>query len=251
MRKIKIILALIVVSGFVTSCRQKAQKPAHLRLGQFLISNTDATITIKKNDTLIREESLSYPTLTDYHDLKPGIYTFTVSIGDKTILQKDFGMGKGTFFTLCIFGIPDTSLSANYQTTKDQLHSVFAGTEAHTANGDLPKCEMLIDNFQKGPDEAQIRWLHLAPGLNALEATAVNENDSEDLSKADYAETIDNKSLAPGTYEFSWNVDGSLRKLVRIEKDIESQKIYTFFVLGNRGTYSDSLQVISGATTGN
>lgn len=251
MTRIKIFLALILLSGFITSCGQKEQKPAHLRIGQFLLSDQDATITIKKNDTLIRKESLSYPTLTDYRNLQPGTYTFTVSTDEKVILQKEFGLGKGTFFTLCVIGIPDTSLAVNYQTSKDKLHTIFAGSEAHTANGDLPKFEMLIDNFQKGQDEAQIRWIHLATGMKSLEATVVKGKDSEYLSKADYAETIDNKALPPGKYEFSWNVDGSPRKIVTIEKDIEPKNIYTFFVLGNRNAYSDSLQVITGITKGN
>lgn len=251
MAQIKTILACIIIMGLASSCKKASQKPAHLRIGQFLIMSSDATIKIEQNNRLIREETLSYPTLTGYNILKPGRYTVTVSTGNTEILSKEYGMGQGEYFTLCMFGIPDTTLAVNYQTTKDKLHTIFAGAEAHTANGQMPKFEMLIDNFQKGKDEAQIRWMHLAPGLKALVATAVKQEDTHDLSKADYAQTIDDKALPSGKYTFSWKVDGSPRKSVAIEKQIDPENIYTFFVLGNIQAYSDSLQVLTGITKKN
>lgn len=245
-------ISIVLATTILNSCAPNSTETAHLRFGEFMLTADSVHLTVQRNTETIWDENLAYPALTDYKPLKPGKYTISVSLGEKTVLSEKFGLGKGQYFTLCAFGLPDTNLATNFRTMGAKMHRVFAGSEAHTPNGEKPKFKMLIDNFQKGEKEAQIRWAHFSPGIKSLSAGAFNTSTGKSaaLSDAKYPELVQNKVLKPGKYTLRWSLNDGPQTTVTENIEIEPGTIYSFFVIGRPFHYADSLRVVVGTTPG-
>lgn len=238
----------ILLSILLISCGKKSEQTSQLRIGQFMFDSENVEIKLKKNNEEEYSENIKYGKLTEYKEFDSGTYEIEVLNDGKRILQKKFGLGNGGLFTLVIYGIPQQEQVVNYQSTKAKLLEVVKGTEARSANSFMPQISILNDKFEIGKQEAKVRWLHLAPGVNSLNAKTIKNSDETDLGSIEYPATSEKKVLKPGTYELGWFLEDKKVEVAHEELKISASTLYTIFVLGSENSFINDLKIVVGET---
>ncbi|MDX1761289.1 MAG: hypothetical protein R3218_03965, partial [Christiangramia sp.] len=195
MMRIKIFLTIAII-GLLLGCSSSSKKDSKIRIGQFLFSEDPVEISFIKKAENKNRKTLKYGELTNYEDLAPGTYTIEVRSSEDLLLKKEIGIGIDGRYTLIINGIQKENQETNQKTTKMRLHEIVEGEEAIYANGNLPQLRILNDEFEVGKNEAKIRWIHLAPGVEAITAeTKPKGNKTKSLSKLTYPKISKNFSI--------------------------------------------------------
>ncbi|MBW2961560.1 DUF4397 domain-containing protein [Mesonia aestuariivivens] len=245
--KIKLI-SLVTALLLITSCVSTNKKPAQLRIGQFLFTEKPIEIDFKKDNQSVVQQQMKYTELSTYKKLPSGTYTIEVKLENKLLLQKKVGIGTNGIYTLILYGIPQEHPQTNEQTTTTKLHEIVEGEENNTSNGNLPQLKILNDEFECAPDEAKIRWIHLAAGVEEISAEATSTEKTVSLSSLTYPKITNTKALAPLQQKINWKLKGSKVKVAEKQLSIKPQLLYTAFILGIEGKYIDSLKVVTGET---
>lgn len=232
------------------SCQDNAKKP-EIRIGNFLMGEgrAEVSVQIRQNNSTVYAETLTYGSLTSYHSFKKGKYDISVIYHGKKILEHTYGLGKNGIYTLFFSGIATENSTLNQTTFTQKVHQVVEGQEANTPNGGLPRMDILNEDFQGGKDEAQIRYVHLAPLLKSIEGCAISaEKDTTTLNAIPYPKTMDAKSLKPEKYRFQWHLKNSTEILAEIPINLKAENLYTVFIIGQPADYANQLQVVVGKT---
>ena len=246
----KIKHALILVLVTFCGCSQNNEKPAHIRLGDFLFGNDTITLTLESANGDSEKYNINYAQITEYNNVKPGEYTIKVSSDGKQLLNKKYGLAKDKYYTIYAYGAPEYSKEVNQKTISTKLQHIVSGEDAATENGGLPQLKILDDSFQGGKGETQLRWLHVAPLAEAISAEAKNiqKDKKQSLSSLKYGKTAKVISLKSGSYDVKWKLKGSPFQVAYLQKGFNADTLYTLFVTPQPGQYADSLQVIVGAS---
>lgn len=230
------------------SCHSSEEKPSKLRIGQFMFTDLPVEITFTKKGKPSLQQQMKYTELSDYQPINSGTYTVEVKAENQLLLKKKIGIGTSGVYTLMLYGILQENPTTNEKTTKTKLHEIVEGEEATTPNGNLPQLKVLNDEFECGKDEAKIRWVHLAAGVEEISAEAISAEKTVPLSSLTYPKLSQTKALSTIQYSVNWNLKGSKVNVAQEQLTIEPQKLYTCFVVGIEGKYIDSLKVVTGET---
>ena len=239
---------LIILSILLISCGKNSDNVSQLRMGQFLLESKNVRIILKKENEEKYSEVLKYGDLTEYKEFETGNYEIEVSNDGKTVLQKKFGIGKGGLYSLILYGIPQKNQAVNFQSTKTKLLDMVKGTEARSANAFMPQFSILNDKFEIGSNEAKLRWVHLAPGVNEINAKGIQNSNETDLGKITYPETSEETVLKPLDVSLGWYLQDEKVQLAQKELKISASTLYTIFVVGNTESYLNNLEIIVGET---
>ncbi|MCG9971425.1 DUF4397 domain-containing protein [Christiangramia crocea] len=246
--KIKSFLLSVIIL-IIFGCSSNTQKPSHLRIGQFLFAKESVELKFKKKDKIILSKNLNYGDLTEYETISSGIYEVEVIYNENLVLKKKIGIGTDGIYTLVMNGFPQQDQKKNQKTTKMKLHEIVEGEEAIYPNGNLPQMRILNDEFECGKNEAKIRWIHLAAGVEKVNATAeTKDSKSTDLSSLTYPRITKNFTVSPKPQILVWKLKGDKVEVSTKELNIKPDYLYTFFLIGNEEKYIDSLKVVVGET---
>ena len=230
------------------SCNSSKEKPSKLRIGQFMFTDLPVEITFTKKGKSSLQQQMKYTELSDYQSINSGTYTVEVKAENKLLLKKKIGIGNNGVYTLMLYGILQENPTTNEKTTKTKLHEIVEGEEATMPNGNLPQLKVLNDEFECGKEEAKIRWVHLSAGVEEISAEATSNEKRVSLSALTYPKVSKTKALSPIQYTVNWKLKGSKVNVAEEQLTIESQQLYTCFILGIEGKYIDSLKVVTGET---
>ncbi|MCL6217089.1 DUF4397 domain-containing protein [Zunongwangia pacifica] len=247
--KTKCIL-LFVGMLLLYSCNSSQKKPSKLRIGQFLFTDEPAEISFIRDGKSSLKQQMHYTELSDYQNLASGTYTVEVRSKNQLLLKKKVGIGTSGVYTLMVYGIMQENPKTNEKTEKTRLHEIVEGEEATMPNGNLPQLKILNDEFECGKNEAKIRWVHLAAGVEEISAEVFSNQEtiSKKLPSLTYPKMAKTKALSPLQQILNWKLKGSKVKVAEEQLSIQPQKLYTCFVLGIEGKYIDSLKVVTGET---
>lgn len=230
------------------SCHSSQQKPSKLRIGQFMFTDGPVKIIFIKDGESTLQQQLKYTELTDYQSINSGTYTVEVKAENQLLLKKKVGIGNSGVYTLMLYGILQENPTTNEKTSKTKLHEIVEGEEATMPNGNLPQFKILNDEFECGKDEAKIRWVHFAAGVEEISAVATSDKKTVSLSSLTYPKVSKTKALLPLQQKVNWKLKGSKVNVAQEQLAIQSQKLYTCFIMGIEGKYIDSLKVVTGET---
>ncbi|HKJ48342.1 MAG TPA: hypothetical protein VJ973_04600 [Christiangramia sp.] len=245
--KTKFFLLFLIISVLI-GCESNPEKPSQVRIGQFLFSDEPIDLTFKNKDDEVLNKTLNYGDLTSYENLKSGIYDVEISLKDQVLLKKKIGIGTDGIYTLILNGFPKENQKVNEKTGKMRLHEIVEGEEAIYPNGNLPQMRILNDEFECGKDEAKIRWIHLAAGVEEVNATVKTNSKSTDLSSLTYPKLSKDFSISPEKNEVLWQLKGSAVEVSELDMNTKSNYLYTCFLIGKKGNYIDHLKVVVGET---
>lgn len=238
-----------VIILIIFGCSSNTKKPSQLRIGQFLFSKQPVELKFKKKDKIILEKKLSYGELTEYEALRSGIYDIEVNYNENLVLKKKIGIGTKGVYTLIINGFPQQGQEWNQKTMNMKLHEIVEGEEAIYPNGNLPQMRILNDEFECGKNEAKIRWIHLAAGVEKVNATAkTKDSKSTELSSLTYPRITKNFAVSPQPQHLVWKLKGGKVEVSNKELNIKPGYLYTCFLIGNEERYLDNLKVVVGET---
>lgn len=241
---------LIFLCTFFFSCQHNTEKPK-LRIGNFLVGEgrEEVSVQIQQKDSMVYAETLDYGSLTSYHSFQEGKYNISVIYHGKKILERTYGLGENGTYTLYFSGIATEKTTLNQTSITQQLHRIVEGQEANTPNGALARMEILNEGFQGGKNDAQIRYVHLAPLLKSIEGRAItSKKDTTALKALTYPKIMDAKSLKPGKYTFQWHLKNGPEILAKTAVNLKSKNLYTLFIIGKTADYANQLQVVVGET---
>ena len=245
--KTKYILLLVGIL-LLFSCHSSPQKPSKLRIGQFIFTDRPVEIIFTKKGESSLQQQLKYTELTNYEPINSGTYTVEIKVENHLLLKKKVGIGNNGIYTLMLYGILQEKPTTNEKTSKTKLHEIVEGEEATMPNGNLPQFKILNDEFECGKDEAKIRWVHVAAGVEEISAVATSDKKTVSLSSLTYPKVSKTKALLPHQQKVNWTLKGSKVKVAQQQLAIQSQRLYTFFIMGIEGKYIDSLKVVTGET---
>ncbi|VVU98814.1 MULTISPECIES: DUF4397 domain-containing protein [Mesonia] len=243
-------ITLLMGMLLLFSCHSSEEKPSKLRIGQFMFTDLPVEITFTKKGKPSLQQQMKYTELSDYQPINSGTYTVEVKAENQLLLKKKIGIGTSGVYTLMLYGILQENPTTNEKTTKTKLHEIVEGEEATTPNGNLPQLKVLNDEFECGKDEAKIRWVHLAAGVEEISAEVFSNQETitKKLPSLTYPKLSQTKALSTFQYSVNWKLKGSKVNVAQEQLTIESQKLYTCFVVGIEGKYIDSLKVVTGET---
>ena len=249
MKTLQTLFLLFVLFNICGCSQNKAKKPAQIRWGQFLISDSAAHISLSRKGTEIYAADLDYATLTEYQKYPPGKYTVSVKTDGQEILNKKIGLGTDGIYTLSLYGMPLKDQKTNQSSTSEHLHRITEGAAAETANAYLPQLDIMDDYFASAQNESKIRIVHLAPGVEPINASiSKSGNKKVSFSGIPYPKSGKNKSLNNGRNTISLSLNGSSQEISKNEFDVEKEKLYTFFVIPYKNKYLDHLRLVKGIT---
>lgn len=235
----------IILLCLLTACTGSEKKKSQLRIGQFMINSENTEVIIKKKGSVKISKKLQYKDLTDYDQVESGTYDIEVYNAGQIILKKTIGIGTNDTYTLIIYGIPVKSQELNQRSTKTKLLEMVQGSEVKSTNAYLPQLTILNDEFECGENEAKIRWIHLAPGVDKLSAKSrdIEQDKTTRLSTLGYPEVSKNMVLSPGREKLTWSLKGKKVKVATKDIKTSSSILYTAFVLGEENSYISNLEI--------
>ncbi|WP_193166373.1 DUF4397 domain-containing protein [Microbulbifer hainanensis] len=244
-----LLLLAITVTVALASCGQSGQqKPARLRLGNFLWETDQVKIALYRDSEQQKNATLSYGKLSDYQALKPGRYRMRVAAGDHDILEKTFGLGSGEAYTLIIAGIASGAPELNKETLNKKLHTFVEGSIARTSNGYLPQMLLINDFFVEEKETGQFRIINLMPGTTCLHGKLMNESKNELSSTLEYFHGSPSQPVSTGDLELELSFSGSPLKFSEQTVTIRERALNSFFIIPRKGHYLTSPVVVRGVT---
>lgn len=235
----------IILLCFLTACTGSEKKKSQLRIGQFMINSKNVEVIIKKKGSEKISKNLPYKDITNYQEIESGTYKIEVFNAGKIILNKEIGIGSDGTYTLIIYGIPIKSQEVDQQSTKTKLLEIVQGSEVKSTNAYLPQLSILNDEFECGKNEAKIRWIHLSPGVDKLSAKShdIENGKTTNLSSLSYPKISKNIVLKPGRKKLTWSLKGKKIDVATKDMNISSSILYTAFVLGEKDSYINNLEI--------
>lgn len=116
------------------------------------------------------------------------------------------------------------------------------------AAGDLIDLQ-LVAYFELNPKDimegkTRVRFIHLSPDAPAVEILLDNRTAFNDVGFLDATDYLD---IPAGTYTIEIDISDTKDRLIEMESEFKSQKVYTIYILGNL-TDLTTIQSVDGST---
>ncbi len=228
--RIKILVLLIMVP-LLSGCSPKEAAPARFRVGQFLFSTQNATITLydgKKEKTSLK---LKYGKLSNYTSLEAKIYFIKVWADGKLLLEKKIGMGCNGRYTLVLTGIPEKNQPVNKKSTMQKLHTIVEGSEGITTNDYLPQLIVQNDFYIAEKNMGKIRVTHLMLGAVPFSLDFMNGKGKKQVSSTAYPKSSETIDVDTGTYDLQVHFDDRPQTEALQKIKIKESVLHSLYVI--------------------
>ncbi|SDE46492.1 hypothetical protein SAMN05421636_105173 [Pricia antarctica] len=215
----------------LSGCSPKEAAPAQFRVGQFLFSTQNATITLYDGKQEKTSLKLKYGKLSNYTSLEAKIYFIKVWADGKLLLEKKIGMGRDGRYTLVLTGIPEKNQPVNRKSTMQKLHTIVEGSEGITANDYLPQLIVQNDFYIAEKNTGKIRVMHLMPGAVPFSLDFMNNKGKKEVRSTAYPKSSETIEVDTGTYNVHVHFDASLQTVALQKIEIKESVLHSLYVI--------------------
>ncbi len=241
------LIMLAFLAALLPGCKDHdTPQKSNLRFADFLLPDHPVKVTLsgpeKKTINLVYGEATPAVRITE------GKYRFRVITGnEKVILEQELGIGKQTNYTVTISGILLSSDSRkNPETLLTRLRKVAEGATAFPGNAAMPVMSVFLDRFEGNPDNAKLKAVHMAPGLDELDLYVKQKGKLKKLTTLEYPRPTEREyALPPGSYPVEIRYKSSEVVLYRGNVRLKAGRLTTLFIFGDPGEYPYKLKVNS------
>ena len=222
---------------------------ARVRIGQFLWTTGQATVTWYHHDQEVASTTLAYGELSEYQSLAARTYLVKIKADDRLVLEKEIGLGTDGLYTVMLTGIPEDNQPVNKQSTGNRLHHLVEGAVARTANDYLPQLIVQNDFFVPEPQRGSVRWVSLLPGTVPLDIS-LRDDDREVTSVGGlaYPRSSDPQTAKPGEYELAIHLDQRSAPVDETPVHLEDGALHTYYLVPSERHYLTAPRVVEGVT---
>lgn len=237
-------IVLLVLAG----CARKETGSARFRVGQFLFSTQNATVTFYEGKEKKMSVELDYGELSEYRTIDAKIYFIKVWADGKLLLEKKLGLGRDGSYTLFLTGIPEKNQSVNKESTMQTLHAIVEGSEGITTNDYLPQLMVSNDFYNIEKNKGKLIAVHLMPGAVPFSLKLVNREAKTITKTFSYPKSSETTDVATGTYDAQVHLDGSPQTVALGKVEVKENVLYLLCIIPDPERYLTKPKLVIGTT---
>ena len=237
-------MVVLVLSG----CALKEPGSARFRVGQFLFSTQNATITFYDEKKENKSLKLDYGQLSEYETIAAKVYFIKVWADGKLLMEKELGMGRDGSYTLFLTGIPEKNQSVNKESILHTLHTIVEGSEGITSNDYLPQLIVRNDFFTAEKNKGKLLAVHMMTGAMPLSLKLVNSDNKTETKTFSYPKSSEARDVSTGTYEVQLHFDGSPQTISLGKLQVENAILYSLCIIPDPKQYLTNPKLVIGTT---